>query len=243
MSIEIIPVQISTSEASWDLTHGKFTSIATNPTQISHSEMTVDIEQLIDEIEQFLKRNAHSKLDVMSTCDSPVSDYGPPPLAIPPSDESSLWGRRSATQSVYFSEAPHLGWMLLGEFLAQSAKRFSVKLAEALRDLHEVVEEAEEEGFPPPKEIALDNAKRLLREMYAITPRRYEVYPMPDGEVAIDAPDGRGSSVLLLCDSDGGALCLVNMKGKHRRARYSTTETLPDGFIREAMAELERQNN
>ena len=49
--------------------------------------------------------------------------------------------------------------------------------------------------------------------------------------------------MLLLCDSDGGALFLVNMKGKHRRARYSTTEALPDGFIREAIAELERQND
>ena len=243
MSIEIIPAQISTSKASWDLTHGRITSIATNPTQKSHSEMAVDIEQLIDEIEQFLKRNAHSKLGMISACDSPVSNNAPPPFAIPPSDVSSLSGWRSATQSVHFSEAPQLGWVLLGEFIAQSAKRFSVQLAEALRDLYQVVDEADEEGFPKPGGAALKNAKRLLREMYAISPRRYEVYPMPDGEVAIDAPDSRGSSVLLLCDSEGGALCLVNMKGKHRRARYSTTEALPDGFIREAMAELEQQNN
>ena len=126
---------------------------------------------------------------------------------------------------------------------SHGAEHFPIQLADALRDLDQVVEEAEEEGFPVPKDIALDNAKRLLRDMYAISPRRYEVYPMPDGEVAIDAPNGRGSSVLLLCDSDGGALCLVNMKGKHRRARFSTTETLPDGFIREAIAELERQND
>ena len=48
-----------------------------------------------------------------------------------------------------------------------------------------------------------------------------------------------GVSVILLCDSNGGALCLVNMNGKHRRARYSSAEILPDGFLREALTELE----
>ena len=115
--------------------------------------------------------------------------------------------------------------------------------AHALRDLDEVRAEAEEEGFPVPTEAAFQNARRLLREMHAMSPRRFEVYPMPDGEIAIDATNGRGSSVLLLCSSDGGALCSVNMAGAHRRARYATAETLPDGFVREAMAELERQGD
>ena len=113
-------------------------------------------------------------------------------------------------------------------------------LNDALRDLEEVKIEAHEEGFPLPSDIALANAGRLLRAMYAIAPRRFEVYPTPDGEIAIDAPSGRGRSVLLLCASDGGALCLVNMNGNHRRARYSTANTLPDGFLREALTDLER---
>ena len=46
----------------------------------------------------------------------------------------------------------------------------------------------------------------------------------------------------MLCDSDGGALCLVNVDGAHRRARYSTTQTLPDGFVREALVELEQHD-
>ena len=113
----------------------------------------------------------------------------------------------------------------------------------ALRDLREAPDEAHEEGFPPPSHAALENADRLLREMYRISPRRLEVYPTPDGEIAIDAPGGYGRSVLLLCDSKGGALCLVNMNGQHRRARYSTAQTLPDGFVREALAELEQQSH
>ncbi len=113
------------------------------------------------------------------------------------------------------------------------------ELNDALRDLRETSDEARDEG-PQPSDMALGNAERLLREMYGISPRRFEVYPTPDGEIAIDAPDGHGRSVILLCDSAGGALCLVNFNGNHRRARYSTTETLPDGFVHEALAPLKQ---
>ena len=114
------------------------------------------------------------------------------------------------------------------------------ELQNALRDLRQASDEAIEVGFPQPSDIALENAERLLKEMYGISPRRFEVYPTPDGEIAIDAPDGQGRSVILLCDSEGGALCLVNLNGHHRRARYSTTETLPDGFVHEALGDLKR---
>lgn len=102
------------------------------------------------------------------------------------------------------------------------------QLNDALFDLREARNEAREEGFPEPSDMALENAERLLREMHGISPRRFEVYPTPDGE---------------LCDSEGGALCMVNMNGHHRRARYSTTKTLPDGFVREALADLNANNS
>ena len=127
--------------------------------------------------------------------------------------------------------------------VAHGVEHFPVRLADALRDLEEVKDEAREEDFPTPTDLASKNANRLLKEMYPLSRRRFEVYPMPDGEIAIDASDGQGSSVLLLCDSDGGALCLVNMGGKHRRARYSSAEALPDDFVREALAELEQQGD
>ena len=127
--------------------------------------------------------------------------------------------------------------------VAHGAEHFPVRLADALRDLGEVKDEASEEGFPTPADVAYENANRLLKEMCPLSQRRFEIYPMPDGEIAIDASDGQGSSVLLLCDSDGGALLLVNMGGKHRRARYSSADALPDGFVREALAELEQQGD
>ena len=116
-------------------------------------------------------------------------------------------------------------------------------LRDALRDLDEARDEAREEGFPAPSDTALGNARRLLHAMYPILPRHFEVYPTPDGEIAIDIPGGLGYSVLLLCGSDGGALCSVNMDGAHRRARYSDTRRLPDNFICDALDELKRSDS
>ena len=114
-------------------------------------------------------------------------------------------------------------------------------LRDALQDLDEARDEAREERFPAPSDTALGNARRLLHAMYGLLPCRFEVYPTPDGEIAVHSPAGSGRSVLVLCDSDGGALCLVNMNGAHRRARYSDAGSLPDGFVREALAELQRR--
>ena len=123
------------------------------------------------------------------------------------------------------------------------ARGMSLDLRAALRDLDTAEREAREDGFPIPSKMAQENARRLLPAMYRISNRRFEVYPTPDGEVAIDAPGGPRRSVLLLCESDGGALCLVNANGKHRRARYSDSNLLPDGFVREALAELNQHDD
>ena len=111
------------------------------------------------------------------------------------------------------------------------------ELRDALRDLDEARDEAREEGFPTPSDTALGDARRLLYAMHRMRPRHFEVYPMPDGEIAIDVPGDGGHSVILLCEPDGGALCLVNMNGGHRRARYFDTDLLPDCFVREALVE------
>lgn len=141
------------------------------------------------------------------------------------------------------SSARQAGLRSLGMFASRGAERFPVLFFDALCDLDQVDDEAREEGFPAPSEVAARNAAGLLRQMFAWSDRRYEIYPTPDGEIAIDAPDGRGQSVLVLCASSGDVLCLVNVKTGHRRARYSTAAMLPDGFIREALADLDRTDH
>ncbi len=121
---------------------------------------------------------------------------------------------------------------------AREARRLDADLADALQDLREAKEEAREEGTPEPSDLAIENAAFLLRAMYEISPQRFEVYPSVDAEIAIHAPGGYKRSVLVLCESDGEVVCMVNIYGEHRRAHYKTLRTLPDGFFREALAEL-----
>ena len=114
----------------------------------------------------------------------------------------------------------------------------------ALADLAGAIDEAGEDGFDPPSDLALRNADPLLRGLYAHRPCRFEVYPTPDREVAIYALEN-GRSVLVLCGSDGSVRCSVDLNGKkHCRAYYDPAfvADLPDkfpGFLREALTALD----
>ena len=116
-------------------------------------------------------------------------------------------------------------------------------LQSALSDLRDVGNEARDEGLTPPSDEGLHNAERLLRSMYVLRRCRFEIYPAEHGEVAVYAPGGHGRSVLVLCDSAGGVRCFVNLSGRHRRAVYDSDSAanLPDGFVREALAALDRK--
>ena len=115
---------------------------------------------------------------------------------------------------------------------------FQPQLLEPMVDLEGIRTTARGDNCQVPSELAIENAKRIVPLMYHIWPHRFAVYPMPDGEIAVDASGGYGRSVILLCESDGGALCLVTLDGEHRRARYSTIRSLPDEFLREALRGL-----
>ena len=120
----------------------------------------------------------------------------------------------------------------------RAAPSVDAALLDMLADLRGARGEAADEGFPPPSDLAIAEAERVLKATRRFSTRRFEVYPTPDGEIAIDAPID-GGSVLLLCDSDGGALCLVNLNGDKRQKRYASAAELPDGFLIQAMSELE----
>ena len=107
-------------------------------------------------------------------------------------------------------------------------------LQAALDDLAIVSEEAQIEQFPIPPKRSLVDAERLIRKLYSIYPARYEVSADPDGAVAIDVRNGRGQWILLLCESDGGALVLSNLEIGDKR-RYVSVHEIPDNFLREAL--------
>ena len=112
-------------------------------------------------------------------------------------------------------------------------------LDDALLDLDQVVEEAREKDFEIPSQLVLDNSRRLLRDLFRISPRRFEVYPMPEGEVAIDGSGESGRWVILSCGPDGEALCLVGIDGRREHQCYLDAGTLPDEFVRHALDALD----
>ena len=111
---------------------------------------------------------------------------------------------------------------------------------DALKDLEESPDEAREEGYAPPAELATRNARRLLHRMYELRPCRYEVYPTQDREMCIYIPEG-GRSVLVTCDPDGGVHCSTSLERGHSRTYYDRDYAAdpPPGFLREALATLD----
>ena len=111
-------------------------------------------------------------------------------------------------------------------------------LKDALQELDKVPADAEEDGLGVPSDLAFANAKRLLKAMNRISPRRFVVYPVDDDSIAIDARGSNHCIVVVDCGPNDEALCLVTIDGENRRARYPTARELPDGFIREALTAL-----
>ena len=114
------------------------------------------------------------------------------------------------------------------------------ELQNALDDLANVREEAQIEQFPIPPQLLVDEAERLIRDMYSFYPSRFEVSADPDGAIAIDVRDGNGQWVLLLCEPDGDALVLTNLEIGERQ-RYPLQDERLNCFLRDALGQLKTE--
>ena len=119
--------------------------------------------------------------------------------------------------------------------LARDFEVYAPELTDALRELYEVQSEARSDGGIVPDDDAVERAKRILMDMYRSSPRLYAVYPMDDGEIAIDAATRYGTSLVVLCNPDGSAQCLSYIGEEYRTKEYPDAGTLPDDFIKKAL--------
>ena len=104
-----------------------------------------------------------------------------------------------------------------------------------------------------PNETALANTKRVLTEIYAISPRRYMVYPMFDGSIAIDirgkrTPDGIG----IFLYGDGKASMSGNIGNQDLMSvtwrklpiqRYDDASLLPDDTLRDWLRQMDEADS
>ncbi len=111
-------------------------------------------------------------------------------------------------------------------------------LRAALEEWQRVPDEAREEEFPVPTRRALHHSLRLLKTMYKLSPRRFEVYPTPEGEIAIEGTGSQGQWVILYCESGGGALCIFGNGNQDGYKRYKNLKELPDIFLQKVLNSL-----
>ena len=91
-----------------------------------------------------------------------------------------------------------------------------------------------------PSDEVVTELRRIVTAMYRRWPcEHYDVYAMDSQTVAVEIQRSPGEGALLLvCEPEGQALCIVTVKSVSRRARYQDSQMLPDGFIADGMREL-----
>lgn len=118
-------------------------------------------------------------------------------------------------------------------------------LAEAMQELAEIPQDAEELGtFVSEKTLA--NAGILLRRLYDKAPRRYMVScfggpDQPEHGVAIDARGENNGIVVITCDPDERVLCIVSNNYDRNTVRYPSIEGLPDEYVTNALLSLGKE--
>ena len=99
-------------------------------------------------------------------------------------------------------------------------------------------QEAEDTGEPMPPESDVEEARRIVLRLRGQLPEDTDVYLMDGGKIAIEVYGDLGYAFLLVCEPGGSALCVVTVNGVSRRARYESSRTLPDSFIREGLNDV-----
>ena len=101
-----------------------------------------------------------------------------------------------------------------------------------------LAEDAASAGNPVPTQEVVDEAKRVVGRLDHNLLSGCDVYTLDDGEVAVEVFGAPGHGFLLICEPSGSALCIVTHRGVSRRARYESSACLPDGFLREGLADV-----
>ena len=123
----------------------------------------------------------------------------------------------------------------VNEMLARAFRLYEPELREALVELYDVQAEAQREGDKIPSDLAVENAERILIDLYRASPRVFAIDPLPEGEVSIDAATKFGTALVVICRSDGSAQCLADFDDEYYSRDYPNSDMLPDDFLRDAL--------
>ena len=95
--------------------------------------------------------------------------------------------------------------------------------------------DADEAGIAMPSMDVVAEAKRIVLGLNGYLPSNTDVYTLEEGKVVVEVFGSTGRGLQLICEPNGGALCLVTVDKASRRARYESSAILPDGFLKEGL--------
>ena len=109
---------------------------------------------------------------------------------------------------------------------------------QALECLRDIESDALSMGYDIPSQSVVLEAERILLRMFHYRQLSYDVYSMSKGRVAIGVNGGFGYSMLVVCEPENTALCIVTINRVSRRARYGDSEFLPDDFVKQGLRQM-----
>lgn len=111
-------------------------------------------------------------------------------------------------------------------------------LEAALDELESIVEAAEEDDCLEPTPLAIENADFLVKALYHISPRRYDIYPMSGGEIVIDGGN-QGRRIGVFCYPDGRVLYVGWVDDVRQKVSKDSVADVPHEFLNQALTQLD----
>ncbi len=104
--------------------------------------------------------------------------------------------------------------------------------------------ECEEEGLKLFSEKARENARQILKAVYNKFPDyQYDIYAAEDQEIAIHCFYQKGKSLLILCDSNGGAAYFWTSERQNSRFRCDSIKDFPYDLLWQKLTEFDAKKN
>ena len=116
-------------------------------------------------------------------------------------------------------------------------------LEKSLNDLEEVLTLAEEEESPTPPQPIIEKARRILTDLHSKAHRKYMVYLMPDGAIAMDTRGVGTDGALIALNNNGTVCCSGEKDGRDWHRDYTDSNPLDDPDLLRELNELGKSAN
>ena len=163
-----------------------------------------------------------------------------------PAYQVSVTGRSQGSVvsfSIELEGGTSLGYANLAESAFESgafgaAEAIPEMLQDALDALADVRSVAREEDCDEPSDLAIGNAEVLIRKMFELSERTFDIYPMGGGEIAIDVGNRR-RRIGVFCYPDGKVQYVAILDNVREDIRKDDVQGIPIALLRRALNQLD----